>query len=662
MSSRGITVHREENPNQIMPHKSFCLLVATLIAASSAATAAYAASHPYVSPMFSDNMVMQRGKTNTVWGWDSPGRTVRVEVAGRVASATVGADGCWIAAVWLPEAGGPYTLSIAGVQRVSFTNVLIGDVWLCGGQSNMEWPLERARNGEVEVKAANHPNIRLFTVRQQPGYSQKPFVQGSWKICSPETVTEDGGVSAVGYFFARRIQSETNVPIGLIKDCWGGTPAESWTSAAALAAFPEFTAGRKEVERLRAKGAPEYGNFIEHWYEEFDPGQKGGWLGAGIDESKWQNVSIPGGFQELGVPETPAVCYFRKAITLPDPLPEGAARLHLGIIERMDTVHVNGRWTGASAWVENPRSYAIAPGVLRPGTNVIAVRVLKTKPDGGFRSKPEQIRLVLGTNEFPLAGEWKGRLSLDAKPPHPMPVGFENWPTMPAVLYNGMIAPVAPLAISGALWYQGESNVGRANQYKRLLPAMIADWRQAFGQGDFPFYIVSLAAFQQRNNLPGDDAWAELREAQAYSARAVSNSCVAMAIDVGDANDVHPRDKKEVGERLALCALAGHYGRPLTCSGPVLKSVEKLPGALKLSFNNAVGGLVVKGEKAGEFSVAGEDRNWFWAEAKVEGETVVVSSPEVNQPVFVRYAWQSNPMATLFNTNGLPAEPFRTDN
>ena len=261
-----------------------------------------------------------------------------------------------------------------------------------------------------------------------------------------------------------------------------------------------------------------------------------------------------------------------------------------------------------------------------------------------------------------LAGEWKGKLGVDAKPPHPLPVGFENWPTMPAVLYNGMIAPVAPFAISGALWYQGEANVGRAAQYRKLLPAMISDWRQTFQQDDFPFYIVSLAAFTQHKALPGDDGWAELRAAQAFSAHTVPNSGLALAIDVGDANDIHPTDKKTVGERLALIALANHYGKQLVCSGPEFDRVEKLLGTLKLHFKHTDGGLVVKGEKLGEFAVAGSDKKWFWAEAKIEGDTVIVSSPQVAEPKFVRYAWQGNPLATLFNGAGLPAVPFRTDN
>ncbi|EEF60956.1 sialate O-acetylesterase [Pedosphaera parvula] len=645
-----------------MRHKLIVSLVLTCLVLN-AAHAVNQTAQPFVSPMFGDNMVIQRGKTNTIWGWTKAGENVRVELAGQTATATAGTDGRWSVHLLPPASSHSLTLRVAGSQTVVFTNILVGDVWLCGGQSNMEFPLSRARNGDAEIKAANHPNLRLFTVKQQPAYAPASTVQGAWSVCTPQTVTENGGVSAIGYFFARKIQSETNIPIGLIKDCWGGTPAESWTSAEGLRPLKDFNTPLAEVDRLRERGAPPYGNYISHWYDEFDAGQKdNAWAAPDLDEHDWKTVTIPGGFSELGVSEMPALCYFRKTVTLPDPLPAGSAKIFLGVIERMDTTQINGRWTGASAWVENPRAYSIGDGILKPGTNVVTVRVFKTKPDGGFKSDPKQLKLVLGDKtEIPLAGEWKGKLSVDARPPHPLPLGFENWPTMPSVLYDGMIAPVAPLAISGALWYQGEANTDRAKQYRTLLPAMIADWRKTFGQGDFPFYIVSLAAFMQHRDAPGDDAWAELREAQAFTARTVTNSGLALAIDVGNANDIHPVDKKEVGERLALCALANHHGIKVPFAGPTFDHVEKIPGALKLHFKNTDGGLVVKGDKLGEFAIAGEDHKWCWADAKIEGDTVIVSSRKVLSPKAARYAWQANPVATLFNGAGLPAVPFRTD-
>jgi sialate O-acetylesterase len=647
-----------------LPRWRILLLFCSTVALASAGVAAQTneTALPFVSPVFGDHMVLQRGKTNTIWGWGRPREQVRLEIGSRKFIGEGTADGRWQIEFVPPEGNGPIFMKISGSKTVELHDVLIGDVWLCGGQSNMELPLSRTRDGDAAIAAADQPNLRMFTVKSKPSYSPASVVEGRWKVCSPKTITEDGGFSAVGYYFALKVRSETNVPIGLIKDCIGGTPAESWTGAETLRSLKDFDPALDEVERLRAKGGTQYGNYIAHWYDEFDRGQEGSWFASGLDDGDWKTVTLKNAFRELGVPTDAAVCYFRKVVVLPSPLPAGKAKIELGVIEKMDTAYINGQWIGASAWVENPRVYAIGENILKPGTNIVTIRVFKMKPDGGFQSKPEQLRIVLGDKtEIPLSGEWKGKLSVDARPPHPLPFGFENWPTMPGVLYNGMIAPVAPLSISGALWYQGEANAGRAAQYRMLLPAMIADWRKSFRQGDFPFYIVSLAAFMQHRDMPGEDAWAELREAQAFTARTVANSGLAVTIDVGDANDIHPKDKKEVGDRLALLALANHYGKQIPSSGPTFVSAERSPGALKLLFNHTDGGLKVKGDKLEEFSVAGEDRKWFWADARIEGNGVIVSSPNVPKPIAARYAWQSNPKATLFNGAGLPAVPFRTD-
>lgn len=614
---------------------------------------------PFVSPIFGDNMVLQRGKENPLWGWSEPGDKIRVEIADKIASGLAGPDRRWQVKIQPPPTGGPYTIKISGHQTVELHNVLVGDVWLCGGQSNMQVPLRFARNGEEEAKAANYPEIRFFSVAPHSAYHHTDVVEGSWKVVSPETADR---VSAVAYYFARKVQQEIHVPIGLVVDALGGTPAEAWTSSAALRPLSDFDVPLAELERLAATGAPEYGNYVMHWYDQYDVGLKGNWAAPDFNDSTWKSVDIPGGFSDLGAPETPAVAWFRKEIVVPDPLPTGQALLFLGSIERMDTAYINGTQVGASAWVENPRVYFIPDGVLRPGRNVVAIRVLKTKPQGGFLAKPEELRVMLGDKtSIPLAGKWKGQLSVDARPPHPLPIAYENWPVMPSVLYDGMLAPVAPLSITGVLWYQGEQNSERGFQYRRILPAMIEDWRKLFGQGDFPFYIVSLPAFRHRSETPTDDTWAETRESQALTAATVRNSCLAVTIDTGDPDNIHPKDKLPVGERLAFCALAKRYGKNVVYSGPTLASVERLANSIRLHFANTDGGLVVKGAKLEEFSIAGEDRKWYWADAHIEGDTVVVSSPSVPNPKEVRYAWQSNPAATLFNGAGLPAGPFRTD-
>ena len=635
-----------------------CFLCARVFAAD-------AAPLPFVSPVFAEHMVLQREKPNRIWGWTQPGAEVRVAIADRVANAVAAADGRWQAEFAPPPAGGPYTLKIDGPQHVEFGDILVGDVWLCSGQSNMEFSLRGARDGEAEVAAANHPGIRFFRVPSKSAYGPVAVPAGEWKVCAPEIFPMWGGGSAVAYYFARKVNAETGVPIGLIQSAVGGTPAECWMAPATLKRMPDFSPALAEIERFKARGEPEYGNFVSHWYDEFDRGQKEEWGKEALDDSAWKPTTLKSAFADLGVPESPAVVWLRREIVLPDPLHAGVAKILLGVVEKMDTVHINGRWVGASSWVENPRVYFIGPDVLRPGKNRIALRVFKTKPDGGFANPAADLKIVLGDGSaVALEGAWKGTVSVDASAPHPMPLAYENYPTMPSVLYQGMIHPFAPLALTGALWYQGEANQFKAQQYRTLLPAMIADWRAAFGQGDFPFYIVSLPAFTARLAEPPAtaDGWTQIREIQIELGRSVPGAATIITVDTGDADNIHPTEKIPVGERLARLALKNVHGRDVVTAGPTFAKLETLPGALRIHYTGTEGGLAVKGDKLGEFAVAGADKVWHWADARIVGDTVVVSTASVPQPVAVRYAWQANPLATLCNGAGLPAAPFRSDN
>ena len=646
-----------------MPIKRFCLCVFAF-GALLTAVAADNVSLPFVSPMFGDNMVLQRGKPDSIWGWAKPGDVIKVEIAGHTAKAVAGADGRWQAEIQPPEPGGPYTLKIIGPnQTVEFHEVLVGDVWLCGGQSNMQFGLGQAKNGADEIKSANHPEIRLYLVNQKVAYRPATAPDGTWKICSPETVGTGGwgGFSAVAYFFGRRIQQDIHVPVGLIEDCVGGTPVESWMSPAALRKVGGDDQKLDAINRLSAEGAKPYGSFLMHWLDEYDVGLSNHWAAPSLDDSDWQTVHIPGAFAEMGLADVPCVVWFRKEIVLPNPLPGGKVAVHLGWVEKMDATYVNGHQVGISSWVEHNRDYDVPWNNLKPGTDLVTLTIFKLKSKDGFLSSPDLLRVTVGNTVVSLAGEWKAKLSFNAAPPHPMPLDFENYPTMPAVLHLGMIDPVTPLAIKGVIWYQGEANFTQAYRYRTLLPAMIADWRRTFKQGDLPFYIVSLPAFMERRNTPGTDGWAELREAQALTAENVRNCGLAITVDTGDADNIHPTNKVPVGDRLAYCALAQTYGEKIPYQGPTYVSIQHLPGALKLNFAHADGGLAVKGGRPGEFSIAGQDRKWHWADAKVDGNSILVSSPEVPDPVAARYAWQANPLATLYNQAGLPMAPFRTD-
>jgi sialate O-acetylesterase len=639
------------------------LLIVCSLPAFASGESAQGAERPFLSPIFGDNMVLQRGKPNTFWGWAHQGEHVRVDINGHTAVGIAGADGRWQVQVDPPALEETCVVKVDGPSHVELHNVLVGDVWLCGGQSNMQFALARARDGAAEVAAADHPKIRFFIVAPRPAYSPASVPTGDWKVCSPQSVTEEGGFSAVAYFFARRVQAETGVPIGLVEDCLGGTPAETWMDPATLRGMRDFEAPMAEVDRLRGQHAPEYGNYIMHWYDEYDGGIRGStWADPGLDDASWRTVPITNGFGPLGLADVPAVVWFRRVVTLPDPLPAGEASIHLGVVEKMETTYFNGEWVGASSWVENPRIYPVPAKLLKPGRNVLTVRVLKLKSKTGFTSSPETLKIVFkGGPQIALAGDWKAAASVDARAPHPLPLGYENYPTMPSVLFQGMILPVAPLALKGALWYQGEANANRAHQYRTLLPAMIGDWRRVFGQGDFPFLIVSLPAFEERRAQPSESDWAELREAQALTARSVPNCGIAITIDTGDAANIHPTEKRPVGDRLALVALAKWYDQPEIFSGPVFRSAQRAGKSMRVLFDHADGGLKVHGDRLGEFSVAGNDHAWHWADARVEDDTVVVWSADVAAPVAVRYAWQANPLATLFNGAGLPAGPFRSD-
>jgi len=639
--------------------KIAAVIVTALAVATAIAQPAETPKQPFVSPIFGDNMVLQRDKVNTIWGWSEPGDTVTVQIGDKTATGTAQADRKWMVKIEPPPAGGPYTVKVTGKQVAELKNVLVGDVWLCSGQSNMEFMMRQVKNANEELKAANYADMRFFVVGQRSGYHPVDVPSGSWQVVTPETAPR---LSAVAYFFGRKLEQELHVPIGLVVAAVGGTPAETWTSVAALHELKDFEPPLAELKMLADEGAPEYGNYVNHWYDRYDVGQKEKWQDPKLDDSSWKTVTLPGGFRDLGVPDTPAVAYFRREITAPAKIPDGRNLLRLGVVEKMDTVYVNGQMVGGSAWVENPRNYMLRPGVLKPGKNQITIRVLKTLPDGGFTAKPEEMKIQLADNTvIPLSGEWKGKVSVDARPPQPLPMAYQNWPVIPSVLYEGMIAPITPLAITGAIWYQGAANSERAYEYRKVMPAIIADWRHAFGQGDFPFYVVSLPTFKVRSAVPVEDAWAETREAQAMTVAEVPNTCLAVTIDTGEANNIHPKDKAPVGDRLARCALAKQYGKKIVYQGPTVDKVEKQAGCIRLHFAHADGGLVARSERLGQFQIAGADHKWIWADAHISGDYIIVSTSLVQNPVAVRYAWQANPMATLFNGAGLPAAPFRTD-
>src|SRR6266850_2369670 len=517
-----------------------------------------------VPSIIGDNMVVQQGRKARVWGTAQPGESVTVTIAGRTARTLANGQGHWQIFLGPSKAGGPFVLTIAGSNTLTFRNVLVGDVWICSGQSNMEFPLVNATGGAEAMAQANYPEIHLFTVQKNTAASPLDDVRGHWVVTTPE---EAGQFSAVGYFFGRELYQRLKIPLGLIHTSWGGTPAEAWTSHESLASVPELKPildrYQKSLQTLPQR-REDYERALAEWdrknlYE--DPGNQGETLGyadPALDTSDWTPMNLPQFFETAGLVIDGAV-WFRKEIELPASWAGQDLSLNLTAIDDFDISYFNGTLVGATGnETPNshlvPRRYNVPGSLVHAGRNVIAVRVFDRAGEGGFGRADLMSLAPVGAKEtgpISLAGPWnyKVELALEPKKPdygsRPQLAGPTNQ-NSPSVLYNAMIAPLKPYAIRGAIWYQGESNAGRAYQYRTLFPTMIRDWRAAWDQGDFPFYFVQLANWHAAAGDPGESDWAELREAQTMTLR-VPQTGMAVIIDIGDANDIHPRDKLDVG-------------------------------------------------------------------------------------------------------------------
>lgn len=621
---------------------------------------------PFLSPVFGDHMVLQRDRTNTFWGWTTPGQAVTVTIQGRKSRGVADKTGKWLVKMTPPPVGGPYQVAVDGPSHALLQDVLVGDVWICSGQSNMEMGVGIVKNADGEIAAADHPGIRLLLTPHATSFDPQQVNPATWAVCSPTSIAKDGwsGFSASAYFFGRELNRRLKVPIGLVQTCWGGTIAEAWTSKEGLKPVKDFDAALANIEATKnTKGVP-YSQLVSDWYAKNDPGVKAGWASPDFNDSAWTPTNGKANFDDIGLKDFDGMIWYRQEINIPEGAPTDGATLNLGMIDDADTTWVNGTQVGANSQYNSARHYTLPNGLLKPGKNVIAVRVLDTGAAGGFYSPASEVNLQLGNGQsIPISGNWKINNAGELAKFTPYPQDVSNNPNVPTVLYNGMIAPLVPLTIKGAIWYQGESNADRAKQYERLLPAMIKDWRKVWGQGDFPFFIVQLANFMAPPKDTSDAGWAPLREAQALTAKKVKNVGLAVAIDIGDAGDIHPKDKQDVGYRLALSALKIAYGQEVSYSGPAYRSMKVEGDRVRLSFEHVDNGLKLK---AGDiqphsFMVAGADKKFYWATAEIQGNQIVVRAPDVAKPVAVRYAWASNPAANVYNGSDLPMVPFRTD-
>jgi sialate O-acetylesterase len=618
--------------------------------------------------VFGNHMVLQRQQPIPVWGWAKPGEKISVSLNNKSATAKADKAGKWKVQLPAEEAGGPYTLTVKASNTIVLEDVLIGEVWLCSGQSNMEWNVAKSTNGKEEIAAANYPNIRHFKVgRNVAGLPQEDVTSVGWLPATPEHV---GNFTGVGYFFAKHLQKELNVPIGLINSTWGGTHVETWTGREAFENDPEFSSMIKKyssgyIDSIKTEKEASFQKLkaaIEARKQK--AGNVTDWALPNYNATDWAKLKVPGFWEQQGLAGLDGVVWFRKEIQLTE-AQAAAATLHLAMIDDNDVTWVNGAKVGETTGYNVERAYKIPAGLLKPGKNIIALRIDDPSGNGGISGKEEDIYLSFADgSKIPLAGQWLVNVEKVTNSGAATAMGPNEYPTL---LFNGMINPIIPYGIRGALWYQGESNTGRAFQYRKSFPLMINDWRKRWAQGDFPFYFVQLATFfaGSGGNKNSGNEWAELREAQTLTL-SLPNTGMAVTTDIGNPKDIHPINKQDVGKRLALQALQKTYGRKnLLASGPVFEKATAKGNQMVVSFNHTGSGLTTA-DKYGYlygFEVAGIDQQWHFARAWIVGNTVLVESDKVSSPVALRYNWTDNAEAgNLFNKEGLPAAPFRTDN
>jgi len=612
--------------------------------------------------LLSDGVILQRDAAASIWGWAEDGEAIEVRLDGEVLATTTAENGDWQVLISPQGAGGPHQITVTGENAIAIDDVYFGDVWIASGQSNMELPIERVKEKFPDViAAADYPLIRQFKVEKEYDFDapRTDFAVGEWKASTPNSVLN---FSAVAFFFATAIHNSQDVAIGIIASSYGGAAAEAWMSEEALEEYPHYlqvARSYREGDRLQNLLAANR-KITNDWNTSVDEMDEGlastpNWSTPEFDDSAWQNFELPQFWADTSTGPINGVVWFRKEIDIPQALAGQPAKLMLGRIVDADTVYINGVRVGNTTYQYPPRRYEVGNDILRAGKNTIAVRVVNSARNGGFvRDKPYWLRV--GDTTIDLKGQWHykvGAISQAIEPPklveHRQPLG----------MHNAMLAPLLKMTIKGAIWYQGETNTDRSAEYVHLFPAMIRDWRANWKLGDFPFVFVQLANFMDARDEPAESGWAETRNAQQL-ALSEPNTAMAVTIDVGEWNDIHPLDKKTVGERLALAARSLAYDESeLIFSGPVVRDVRARANELVIEFDHVGSGLRAHGNRLQEFAIAGADRVFVWSNATIDGDTVVVSSESVSDPVYIRYAWADNPdRANLYNVEGLPASPF----
>ncbi len=613
--------------------------------------------------VFSDHMVLQRNIAIPLWGKAAPSSSITIEFANQHIITRSDSNGSWEAKLPAFQAGGPYTLTVSETAKpesaIQFTDVLIGDVWIASGQSNMEWQVQQAEGADSTIAHAANEQLRLFFVPHNKSIEPlENTLPAQWAVCDSVSVKT---ISAVAYYFATQVQKEINVPIGILQSTWGGTPVEAWTSREMLLSQPLMR------DRVLANDSITPAHFvkdsldlIEFWDIVYHPrnGVDSIYSKPGFDDHNWKKVPVPGVISEWEPKFYEGMIWLRKTIELPKNFTGKDLQLNLGHPEMNYSLYFNGTEICKTQWNANlNHSYSIPKNIVHKGENVIAVRIAALWGGGGLNAPGDAIYLSNGKEKYSLTGDWLFQKDLEDQIPQ-----IHNYQYYPSYLYNAMIEPIVPYGAKGFLWYQGEANDSIAYNYRYLLPDLISDWRIRWQQGYLPFLLVQLPNYMKAQDQPVDEKWAVMRESQSKTLNE-PNTGMTCIIDLGNPDNIHPTNKIEVGTRLANVALKQVYSQDRIASGPVLKSFTVNGNEVRLKFTETGAGLKTSdGKSPTGFAIAGNDQQFYWAEASIDGDEVILKSEQVAAPVAVRYAWANNPQCNLINSINLPAIPFRTDN